>query len=210
MKTFKSSGCHIKHTVLWHGFIAMILTGCMGATAVPEDHYYRLPPITATESFKQPIFENGISVAEFALQGLPDSRSILYIKPEHPHEINTYYYRHWVDTPTELVQSGFVEYLRSTGVTPRVEAMSGHDPAFAYMISGNLQRFERELTKKHPVIIVAMEIIFTDKKSTQKSFQKIYQAEIPADDFTMDATVASFAKALGKIYRDFTSDLSAK
>ena len=82
-----------------------LLSGCMGQTTVPEDHYYRLPEIAPDNRINKPVIEGTLGVELFQLIGIPNTRSMLYVDPIHPNELKQYHYRHWVDSPQKLINT---------------------------------------------------------------------------------------------------------
>ena len=80
-------------------FAAVMITGCAGSGAVPDDHFYQLPEIIPPKSFTTPRTDVIIGVDSLRSDGLHGERAILYINADSPLEIRRYHYHYWTDSP---------------------------------------------------------------------------------------------------------------
>jgi ABC-type uncharacterized transport system auxiliary subunit len=202
---------HVKKYLLV--FLILWLSGCMGQVNIPEDRYYRLPEVSP--DFSSDILldkrqrKPGIStlvVERFRMNGIPNTRSILYVDPAHPNELKQYHYRHWVGSPEKLIQASLVSYLGKIGITAYVESANGESSA-EYRIKGEIVRFERVMESGGPKVVVKMEVGIESTSINKPGRAKMYQAVIPTSSKSMDETVAAFGEALKLIYQSLVEDI---
>ena len=189
--------CTIKYCMV---FCLLLLSGCMGQITIPEDHYYRLPDISPHENLAEPVLEGAIGVEMFRLNGIPNSRSVLYVDPSHPNELMHYHYRHWVDSPEKLINSSIISFLRASGFARNV-GRTDEKILQEIIIRGKIINFERVMESSGPKVDVKLEMSIDSKQDKQPGKMKIYQSIIAADNSSMDATIVAFGKALKSIYQ---------
>lgn len=186
----------------------LLLSGCMGQTTVPEDHYYRLPDIFPDERMTKPVIEGTLGVELFQLNGIPNTRSMLYVESSHPNELKQYHYRHWVDSPEKLINTSIVTFLKESGVADDVKHANDKTP-LDNIIRGRIIRFERIMENSSPKIIVKLAMSVDSSQGEQPVKSKIYEAVITADNKSMDVTVTTFSDALKIIYQALLLDILA-
>ena len=120
----------------------VLLSGCVMTTPVPDDHYYRLPPVAVTDRLPTPLFAGPLLLAPVRSSGILDERSLLYTTEAKPDELQRYYYRHWVDAPARMIHAQFSNWLEQRGVAATLLGNSRQQPAMARLDTTLLQ-FER-------------------------------------------------------------------
>lgn len=189
--------------------VAALCAGCMAQPAVPQDYYYRLPEVHLGKPGDRKIIHGALAVDLFQADGIYRERPILYIEEQRPLEVMQYHYRHWIQTPSQLIQDNLVDYLRLAKVADHVERYSG-GAVPKVIVKGRLERFERLLQQDSSVAMVQMEIELrkTNRGDTVKR-RKTYQSRVIAKGPTIHDSVLAFGEALEQIYTNLLSDLEA-
>lgn len=186
--------------------LTTLLSGCMGQTTIPEDHYYRLPEISPDKKLSEPAIKGTLGVELFQLNGIPNTRAMLYVDTSHPNEIKKYYYRHWVEGPENLINAHLITFLKKSGIAADV-IQKNDTTTQEITIRGRILRFERVMGKNGPKIIVKLSMNIDTNQPKNLGKTKNYQASIPTKNTSMDETVAAFNDALKIIYQDLISDI---
>lgn len=187
----------------------LLLNGCVNQPAVPQDYFYRLPELKPRTPDAINLINGVLSVDELQAEGVYRERPILYVDSQRPLEVVQYHYRHWMQTPSQLIQDNLVEFLRQANVASRVERYSG-DSSAALRISGRLQKFEQWVQPSGATAVVEMEIELRLKtpQGTKKQ-TRIYQDKVMAEGPAIHDSVAAFGQALQHIYDKLLADLNA-
>lgn len=194
------------------GFLAaaaLLLNGCVNQPAVPEDYFYRLPELQPGKPRDSTLFNGLLLVDEFQAEGVYRERPILYVDSKRPLEVLQYHYRHWIQTPSQLIQDNLVEYLRGANIATRVERYSSGKSG-EMLIGGRLQKFEQRVQSNGATAVVAIEIVFR-RKTPQGTIKQIrnYEDKVMAEGPTMHDSVVAFGKAMQHIYDRMLADLNA-
>lgn len=186
----------------------LLLNGCVTQPAVPQDYFYRLPDLQPPESGVKKSFSGLLLVEELQAEGVYRERPLLYVNSQRPLEVLQYHYRHWAQTPTQLIQDSLVEYLRRAHIATRVERNSiGNNPEI--VISGRLEKFEQFVQPTGAIAVVAMEVEYRTKTPQGLRTQiKVYENKVKADGPAIHDSVIAFGNALQHIYDNILADLS--
>jgi uncharacterized lipoprotein YmbA len=200
--------------------MAVLLSGCMSPVKVPEDRFYRLPPISEIARTGTHI-DGVVGVGRIMVGDLYRERSMLYIDEARPLELRRYHYRYWTETPGELVQQYLMNYLQSVNAADSVVRYTGtfagmnvtgmkRAPAtVAGVIDGRLVRFERRINHTQVKIQVSLALQYRDsRKPDHPVFERQYSREVVAANNSMQASVVSFGDALQQIFADFLRDIT--
>ena len=203
---FKSS---LKSVVLVCWVLLMLLiNGCVGQPAVPQDYFYRLPVVHPASPLQAPLVNGTVAVDQFNADGVYRDRPLLYVDAERPLEVLQYHYRHWIQVPTSLIQDNMVEYLREANVAERVERYSGGRRT-EWLITGRLQKFERvvEQDRATAVVEIEMELRQRNQNGLHKRIE-VYSSQVQAAGPSIHDTVTAFGDALQRIYDAMLSDIN--
>lgn len=189
--------------------LMLVMSGCVSQTAVPQDFFYRLPPLHPDSPLTEKVVAGTAAVDQLQAEGVYRERPLLYVDAQRPLEVLQYHYRHWIQIPSQLIQDNLVEYLREANVADRVERYSsGQRPNL--LIKGRLLKFERLVEENRATAVVEMEIEFRQRTSHGVlKITKVYSSEVPAQGTAIHDSVAAFGEALRQIYSIMLSDLSS-
>ncbi|MGA1867929.1 MAG: ABC-type transport auxiliary lipoprotein family protein [bacterium] len=180
--------------------------GCIGQMTVPEDHFYTLPEVPP-EGGALPITEGTLAVDKLQAHGLYKERSLLYVLSDKPLELQRYYYRHWANSPSYLIQENLLAYLRTGNWAQKVIRYKSGMKADK-IIRGQLLRFERIVDKENVSIMASLELqLLNGDSPALPLINNTYSARINAADSSIYATVEAYAKALKQIYDGFINDI---
>jgi uncharacterized lipoprotein YmbA len=186
---------------------AAILLAACGSTPVPEVRYYSLPPATGVEAAAEPVLSLPIRVEIFRADGLHSEQGVLYATSEGG-PVRTYHYQLWNDTPGALLQKRLIARLRaanySTVVAARLPGQIG-----AFHITGDVQSFQRVRDADgNWRVEIRLELRADVGEAELPVVLKTYEASVPADSDSMQATVRAFASGVDEIYARFLVDLA--
>ena len=106
------------------------LSGCMGSSkGVPPNNYYRLSVDAPANQTEQPSLPGVLSISALEGDGLVSARALLFTDQDKSHAVRQHNYHFWADSPTRLLQTELVTYMRQRGVaisvvTPQMPLMS--------------------------------------------------------------------------------------
>ena len=187
---------------------ALLLNGCVTQSAVPQDYFYRLPDLQPATPRATKLFNGTLLVDEPQAEGVYRERPILYVDSQRPLELVQYHYRHWLQTPSHLIQDNLVDYLRRANVATRVERYSsggGGD----LVISGRLEKFEQFVQPGGSTSVVELELEFRWKTPQGiKKQTRTYENQVMADGADINDSAVAFGKALQHIYDKMLVDLN--
>ena len=189
--------------------VLLCVNGCVSQPAVPQDYFYRLPAVYPAAPLKTKLINGTVAVDQLEADGVYRERPLLYVDAQRPLEVLQYNYRHWIQTPSQLIQDNMVDYLREANLADKIERRSsGRRPEL--LIQGRLQKFERLVEEKSATAVVEMEIEFR-KTSPQGMVKltKVYTSQGSAQGPSIHQTVAAFGEALQRIYDKILSDLAS-
>lgn len=180
------------------------LIAACSAPAVPDQAYYRMPPVAAVAaaSTRSAL---PIVVEPYRANGVYNDQAILYAtRPDGG--IKAYHYQLWDEAPSTLLQKRLIAELRARGAADLVAARL---PAAlpALRIGGQIEQFERVRGAEGWFVRVRMELhVERDAQSAPLLLQS-YAAEVAADTDTIQSSVRAFARAIDQCHAAFWSDL---
>ena len=185
---------------------ALLLAAC-GSAPVPEVRYYSLPMATGVEAAAEPVLGLPIRVEVFSADGLHSEQGILYSTREGG-PVRTYHYQLWNDPPTALLQKRLIARLRAANYSSVVASrLPGQIDAF--QISGDVQAFERVQGDNGAWrVVIRLELRADVGDHDLPLVLKTYDASVPAESESMQATVRAFAQGVDEILARFLVDLA--
>lgn len=192
--------------ILYYILIALI-AGCAGQGPAPEDHYYRLPPVSAGGD-QAPLTDGVIFVERLLAEGVYRERSILYSGDPEAIELSRYHYQHWIDTPSRMIRDHLIDYLRASHQAGQIVFIA--DVPAHFSIYGRIRQFERRLTASGITIAVALEFRVTAGTGGTPLLLKQYSRTEEIGSDSMAASVNVFARLLGDIYGELVEDIRAQ
>jgi len=184
---------------------ALALTACT-APSVPKEQYFRLVATPATEKVAHPI-TGVIEVVPFAADGVAGERPLLFTANGVKLEQRNYAY--WTDVPVSMLRDQTIAYLRSAGLADKV-VPSELRVGGIYRIQGEIKRLEQSVVGKKSTGIIEIELSLINEDSDALVVSKVYHAETPAADGTIDAVVTALDAGLNEILKQFTADIDAR
>jgi len=186
------------------GFV--LVAACM-APNVPKEQYFRLVAVPATEKLAHP-FPGIIEAAPLSADGVTGERPLLYtanggVKLEQRN------YAYWTELPTAMVRDQLVAYLRSAGAADQVVPSELRIGA-GYRIQGEIKRLEQSAGDKNDIGVLELELSVIDESTDQLLMSKVYHAETPAADHSIDGAVAALNAGLQDVLKRFAADIDAR
>jgi ABC-type uncharacterized transport system auxiliary subunit len=175
----------------------LLLAGCGSVPPAPIDRFYRLQPV-AVSSVAKPL-SGAVVVQTFRADSLYAERPVIYSDAAGTRQLRQYHYHLWLYPPAQLVREHLVSSVGST-----LDLRGGLSAP--NVLDGRLVDFERVVSGKRSKAVVALELHLQAGGKTLLS--KIYRAEQPAGDESMEAFVVAMEQALGKVYGEFLTDLT--
>ncbi len=187
--------------------VAFLVTAACMAPSVPKEQYFRLVATPATEKLAHP-FIGILEAVPLGADGVTGERPLLYtanggVKLEQRN------YAYWTELPTAMIRDQLVAYLRSVGAAEQVVPSELRIGA-AYRIQGEIKRLEQSAGDKHDIGIVELELSVIDENTDQLVLSKVYHAETPAADHSIDAAVAALNAGLQDVLKRFAADIDAR
>jgi ABC-type uncharacterized transport system auxiliary subunit len=184
----------------------IVLTACM-APSVPKEQYFRLVATPAPEKLAHP-FVGILEAVPLSADGVTGERPLLYtanggVKLEQRN------YAYWTELPTAMIRDQLVAYLRSAGAAEQVVPSELRIGA-AYRVQGEIKRLEQSAGDKHDIGILELELSVIDENTDQLVMSKVYRAETPAADHSIDAAVAALNAGLQDVLKRFAADIDAR
>ena len=184
---------------------ALWLGACLGAEPAPRDHFYRLlvpPPAPLAET---PALEGTLAVEPPTVAGLLSGRSILYVRADEPHTVHPYSYHYWSESPSRLLQSALVDYLRGANLagsvtTPRMRLRP------EWVLASRILRMERVLGQSAHVFL-ELEFSLRAEPADKLVWNGVYRSEVESGGDVADA-VAAMNRALVEILERLARDLA--
>jgi ABC-type uncharacterized transport system auxiliary subunit len=186
--------------------LAVAVAAC-AAPSVPKEQYFRLVATPATEKLAHP-FVGILEAAPLGADGVTGERPLLYtanggIKLEQRN------YAYWTELPTAMIRDQLVAYLRSAGAAEQVVPSELRIGA-AYRLQGEIKRLEQSAGKKNDTAILELELSVIDEATDQLVMSKVYHAETPAADHSIDAAIAALNAGLQDVLQRFAADIDAR
>jgi len=183
------------HTLLL--IVCLFVSACSSVPPAPADRFYRLQAVNLPSVVKVPF--GTIAVQPFRADSLYAERPVIYAEETSLRQLRQYHYHLWLYPPAQMVQTNLVSSLG------RVFDFSG-DSAARNTLEGRVVSFERVLSGKSSKAVVALELqLRVDGKAR---IRKLYQAQQPAMDESLEAFVVAVEQALANIYVEFLDDIS--
>lgn len=194
----------LKTVVLALGLAA--LAAC-SVPAVPDVTYFRLPPPVALVRADKPLSALPIEVETFRGDGIYAEQALIYATTPQAEALRAFHYQLWSDPPSRALQARLTGMLRESGITTLVtDRLPASTPALR--VHGRILRYERVPRDGGFVAVVVFEMR-VDQDQGEPLIERTYNAEVPAADASMTATVDAFGKAIDKDFAAFYADLAA-
>ena len=186
--------------------IAVLALSACAAPSVPKEQYFRLVVGPAAEKAANPI-GGVLEVVPFSADGVAGERPLLFTANGIKLEQRNYAY--WTDVPVSMLRDQAIAYLRSAGAADKV-VPSELRIGGAYRIQGDIKRLEQSAIGKKSTGIIEIELSLINEDTDALVVSKVYHAETPAADDTIDATVTALDAGLLDILKRFTADIDAR
>lgn len=188
---------------------SLVLAGCASTQSVPEDHFYRLTPLSVAEPFTVPPFAGVIKVERVKAFGIFQERAVLFSREATPETLERYHYHFWIDAPTALLRKHLVAYLRKRGIAQLVVGSEIQQPG-DIQLQLELNNFERILNDTGKIQVkVGLAVVVNNGRGEKPLLIKSYSAMKKLDDKTMPASIKAFNQGLQDIYQQLSEDLMA-
>lgn len=188
--------------------LTLAVSGCVGSTAaVPPDNYYRFRVVAPDQRAEKVALPGVLSVATLDGDGLVRARPVLFIKGEGSHALRQHNYHFWADSPTRLLQTELVSYLRRLGlagsvVTPKMRVRADFE------LIGKIKRLERVLGSLTTHVAVELDFAIIRQSDRRLVVENTYAIEVDCDDDSVDSSVAALNLALEKLFAAFAADVA--
>ncbi|GAB2174532.1 ABC-type transport auxiliary lipoprotein family protein [Dongia sp. agr-C8] len=186
---------------------AIALVVACAAPTVPKEQYFRLVATPATEKLAHP-FAGIVEAAPLGADGVTGERPLLYTANGGT-KLEQRNYAYWTELPTAMIRDQLVAYLRSAGAADQVvpsELRIGAN----YRIQGDIKRLEQSAGDKNDSGIIELELSVIDQSTDQLIMSKIYRAETPSADHSIDGAVAALNAGLQDVLKRFAADIDVR
>jgi ABC-type uncharacterized transport system auxiliary subunit len=187
--------------------IAFVLIAACAAPTVPKEQYFRLVATPATEKLAHP-FTGIVEAAPLSADGVTGERPLLYTGNGGT-KLEQRNYAYWTELPTAMIRDQLVAYLRSAGAAEQVVPSELRIGAL-YRIQGEIKRLEQSAGDKNDTGILELELSVIDESTDQLIMSKVYRAETPAADHSIDGAVAALNAGLQDVLKRFAADIDAR
>lgn len=186
------------------GLVALV-SSCAAQAPVPQDKFYRLQAVLASDPLSTPVLPGVLEVERFTADGLTAGRPIVYADAGDPNQLREYHYHFWTQPPTIMLRDELVTYLRNAGVaksvvTPEMRLDSDH------VLTGRIRMLEQIVGAKNATA-VELEVSLRNPKDGKLLFLKSYRHEAEQSSTGVASAVDSLNEALNIIYADLLDDL---
>lgn len=184
--------------------LVVLFAGC-SAPAVPDQSYFRMPPVVVESTSSVPHSALPIAVEPYRANGVYNDQAILYATGPDA-GIKAYHYQLWDEAPSTLLQRRLIAELRGRGAASLI---ANRLPAAlpALRIGGQIEQFERVQLADGWVVRVRLELHVERDVQSAPLLLKVYAADVPADSDTIQSSVRAFANAVDQCHDAFWSDL---
>ncbi|WP_395018914.1 ABC-type transport auxiliary lipoprotein family protein [Dongia sp.] len=186
---------------------ALVLVAACAAPTVPKEQYFRLVAAPATETLAHP-FIGIVEAAPLGADGVTGERPLLYTANGGT-KLEQRNYAYWTELPTAMIRDQLVAYLRSAGAAEQVVPSELRIGA-GYRIQGDIKRLEQSAGDKGDTGIIELELSVIDQSTDQLIMSKVYRAETPAADHSIDGAVAALNAGLQDVLKRFAADIDAR
>ncbi len=100
--------------------VGLLVASSGSAPPVPEDQYYRLQAVYASEPLARKALPGTIEVDRFSADGLTSERPIVYSSAGSPNQGKAYHYDFWIKPPPVMLRDELVSFLRASGISDAV------------------------------------------------------------------------------------------
>ncbi len=184
--------------------VVALLSACsIGGSAIPEDHYYRLPEVSTEKQLKTP-FQN-LLIKPVRVAGLYHERSLLYVETDSPLELRRYHYHYWVEPPALLLTKQIQAYFKARDHADH-SSLAPSQSAAVIMVP-RLLNFERLVGPAGIEVLVRLEFVLQHQGAGQRDWTQIYSAQVPVDSVSMHDTVRAFGAAIDQTIQALNADL---
>jgi ABC-type uncharacterized transport system auxiliary subunit len=192
--------------LLAFALVAALVAGCAAPT-VPKEQYFRLVAAPATEKLARP-FAGIVEISPLGADGVTGERPLLYTANGGT-KLEQRNYAYWTELPTAMVRDQLVAYLRAAGAAEQVVPTELRIGA-GYRIQGDIKRLEQSAGDKNDLGIIELELSVIDQSTDQLIMSKVYRAETPAADHSIDGAVAALNAGLQDVLKRFAADIDAR
>ena len=183
------------------------LTACGSAPPVPEDQYYRLQAIYASEPLTTKPLAGTIEVDRFVADGLTSERAIVYSDIQKPNQVRAYHYDFWIKPPTVMLRDELVSFLRKSKISDAVVTPEMRVNA-EYALTGKIKHLEQVKMESGYRTILEVELGLRHPNTGKLLFLDTYRLENDALGSSVGAAVNSLNTALSIIYSEFLTSIS--
>jgi ABC-type uncharacterized transport system auxiliary subunit len=199
-------GSEMKRALPLLALVLALVAACM-APNVPKEQFFRLTAVPATDRMANPL-PGILAAAPLGADGVAGERPLLYTANSGT-KLEQRNYAYWTELPTAMIRDQLVTYLRSAGAAEQVVPSELRIGA-AYRIQGEIKRLEQSAGRKNDLGILELELSVIDEATDQLVFSKVYRAETPAADHSIDAAVAALNSGLQDVLKRFAADIDAR
>ncbi len=190
----------------WLAASALALA-CAGGPA-PIDHFYRIAT-PAPAPLAAAVFPGAVEVDRFRADALTGGIRIVKRLTADASELEPYAYHQWVDSPTILLQTSLVAFLREAGaaalvVTPELRARAD------FAVLGRIEQLEHQTGGGAPRAVVVLDLAISRVSDRTILLQRVYREEKPAAGPGVSEAVDAASAAVSAIFTRFLADAEAQ
>jgi ABC-type uncharacterized transport system auxiliary subunit len=197
----------------WRIWMAAVLcwalAGCgEQGVPVPSDRFHRLVVGSPTTIYKKPPVAGILEVDRYRGAGVLQDRAVIFVEADSPDVLHQYYYHLWADSPTLILQTATVDFLREARVAEQV-VTTGLRIVPTYTLLGDVKKLEH-VVGSSPSIVVELEFALRDHMVGSVVWGKGYTANRTVKDDSVAAATRAIGAAVGEILNGLSADLARR
>lgn len=204
-------------------YLSATISACGFGSTVPQNHFYRLPPISTTAQDDRSV--STLLLKPVKVSGLLHDRAILFVEQFQPVEVQRYHYHFWAEPPAIMVHNALYQGLAASQIAQQVQ-LDQNDVRAVLVVSPRLLRFERYIEGAVASSVIELEVSYQLDPRQQSSqsdslaagpsdgqirhWTHLYSHKQPLDSLSMHLSVQGFADGLKVITSQIATDIATK
>jgi len=175
---------------------------------VPSERFHRLVVGMPATIYQKPHLAGTLEVERFRATGVLQDRAVVFIEHENPNVLHQYYYQLWADSPTRMLQTATIDFLREAHVADRV-AGSGLGIVPTYTLMGDIKKLDHVVGTSSSVD-VKIEFALREHAVDNGVWMKTYTVTRAVKDGGVGAATREIGVAVQEILNRLSTDLAGR
>jgi ABC-type uncharacterized transport system auxiliary subunit len=200
----------LNSTRLYLGVVLCLTLSACGkqGEAVPSDRFHRLVLGMPATIYQNPHLAGTLEVDRFRATGVLQDRAVVFVEHANPNVLHQYYYHLWADSPTRMLQTATIDFLREAHVADQV---AGSDLRIVptYTLMGDIKKLDHVVGNSSSVD-VEIEFALRDHAVDNVVWVKTYTASRAVKDGGVSAATREIGVAVQEILNQVSTDLARR